>query len=336
MLNSSDFFQLSGKYQYVGKRKDENGVLMDVWITVKEGWPPSDHYGVEVTNYKTTLEWSFLASDWNDLSDEANTNLTDIPYHLYLKVDAFMNSVTGSAISWTYDYNIVDFTPAPPHWTDFDISLCYDQMKMAHFVIAFPGEHDEFVAEHISMVKDEVLWMVCALGQIETHLRVSNIELDFVPSNVTGKSSKVVTIFSILDVPDVKGDPDHIIQQKPLKTIASQLKAAVEGGAFQIEIEDKHGKHEPISAIKDSFIEIDERWDVRLRPGYGPKGPGIYTSGDMALISIGIVTLGILIGFIAGFFKFKDSKGELPVSFAFRKDTGHGDRVKIIDKKSYL
>jgi len=52
---------------------------------------------------------------------------------------------------------------------------------------------------------------------------------------------------------------------------------------------------------------------------------------DMAGIAIGVAILGILIGVIAGIFMFKNSKGELPVAFAFRKDTGHGDRVKIVD-----
>jgi len=54
---------------------------------------------------------------------------------------------------------------------------------------------------------------------------------------------------------------------------------------------------------------------------------------DMAGIAIGIAIFGLLIGVIAGIFMFKDSRGELPVAFAFRKDTGHGDRVKIIDSE---
>jgi len=47
---------------------------------------------------------------------------------------------------------------------------------------------------------------------------------------------------------------------------------------------------------------------------------------------VGVAILGILIGIVAGLFMFKDRTSDLPISFTFRKDTGHGDKVKIIDE----
>jgi len=53
----------------------------------------------------------------------------------------------------------------------------------------------------------------------------------------------------------------------------------------------------------------------------------------MAGIGIGVAILGLLIGLVVGMFFFKGSDDGLPMAFAFRKDTGHGDRVKIMDNE---
>jgi len=337
MLNATEFFHLNGKYQYVGKRKDENGVLMDVWITVKTDWPYPEHVGEDTTNYITTLEWSFLDPAWIETTDNSqNVNSTSVPYHLYMKIDMQDNHIAGTDVVWKYDYNIYDFTPSPPHWTAFDISLCYDQFEKAHFVIGFPGSHKEFVWGNIPVVKDWMLLSIGIWGEIETHLRISNIEFDFVAENKTeGQNATVIVLFTLLDVAPVKGDPDHILEQKPLKWVAKRLEWAVDNGQFNVLIPNPDKPDQTgtvLTAIPKSFYEV-KRWDVSLEQRYGPKGPEIYTAGEMAGIGIGVAILGLLIGLVVGMFFFKGSDDGLPMAFAFRKDTGHGDRVKIMDNE---
>jgi len=309
MLNATEFFHLNGKYQYVGKRKDENGVLMDVWITHKENWPFPEHVGEDVTNYKTILEWSFLDPSWIDFTDNDDVaNATNVPYHLYLKLDMQDNHIAGTDIVWVYDYNIIDFTPTPPHWTTFDISLCYDQFEKEHFVIAFPGDHKEFVWGNIPVVKEWALLSIAIWGQIETHLRVSNIEFDFVAANkTTNQDARVVVLFTILDVAPFKGDADDILEQKPLKWIKNQLQWAVNNDKFEVlipnpEHPDQTGRI--LKAIPNSF-EAVERWDVSLKDRYGPKGPKIYTAGAGWTAGIVAVVLGLLLGVGSAFVFFK-------------------------------
>lgn len=53
----------------------------------------------------------------------------------------------------------------------------------------------------------------------------------------------------------------------------------------------------------------------------------------MAGIAIGVAVLGILIGLVVGILIFKRTGVEGHVAFTFRKDTGHGDKVKIVNNE---
>ena len=269
MLNATEFFHLNGKFQYVGKRKDENGVMMDVWITIKEDWPYPEHDGADVTNYKTMLEWSFLDPSWVDTTDNEQTDdLLRVPYHLYLKIDMQENHIAGSDITWTYDYNIMDFTPSPPHWTAFDISYCHYHLDKKHFVVDFPGSHQDFVRGHIESVKKMMLLSIAYWGEIETHLRVTNIEFEYVADKHI-----VSAIFTILGRAPVEGDPDHVVEQKRLDWIQGQLESAVKRNQFQVRIPDPKNPDQTLqilTADRRSFREVD-RWDtISPHPSAGP------------------------------------------------------------------
>merc|ERR1719431_1927623 len=273
--------------------------MMDVWITLKKDWPYPERTVDVTTNYITTLEWAFLDPSWLELSDTNQAeNATNVPYHLYMKIDMQTDHAAGTDTIWTYDYNIIDFVPLEPHWTVFDISLCYSQINKAHFVIDFPGTHKEWAWGSLPVVKDWLMMSLAIWGQVESQLRISNIEFDFTAENKTANQAAIVTaLFTILDIVPVKGNPEHIIEQKSLPWISEQLNKSVSAGKFEFLIPDPNNPQQTgavLTAIPTSFRKV-ERWDVSLGERFGPKGPAIYTAGALAGISIGVAILGLII-----------------------------------------
>lgn len=147
-----------------------------------------------------------------------------------------------------------------------------------------------------------------AWGQINDRLRVYDIEFDFRPENKTaGTEAYVTALSSILDITPVKGDAEHIVDQKPLDWIANQLEYAVNSGQFKFLIpnpQDPTQTGAVLTAIPQSFLEVD-RFDVNFGKRFGPKGKGIYTAGAGWTAGIVAVVLGILVGVGSAYLFFR-------------------------------
>ncbi|KAF6019398.1 hypothetical protein EB796_022288 [Bugula neritina] len=217
-----------------------------------EVWISKRPYPTRTSSVDAYWEWYFTNNKWVLSNGDVLETLE--PFRMVVTVPDLNNQIT--------EFNVYRFNQEPPDNDFYDISSCFDlheQSRSYEFVMN--ADVKKFNLEsNIGMLK---YWTTAALeAQADVRaVRIHGVEFEF-------DETKVFTRFTILGVPNIKGDVPFPVKQVSLDEAEGFLNRSIGAGKFLVYYLMRDGKETQFQVDSESFVRS-------INVGHGP-GSSVY------------------------------------------------------------
>ncbi|XP_071525893.1 uncharacterized protein [Panulirus ornatus] len=256
----------------------ERGMETDVWAGIKTN---------KLTGLNETIVWYFASPMTNEILGRLNIQTTDkVP----IKQEKYLTKEEGLP---HVIYNIYGYDSKVPTTHKHDISLCYGQNQMRHFVFDLPANAFNKTFNMRENLKYAVVEALSEAGKVSP-LRINRIE-------VRKATSAVEVLFTLLEKSSEVSDlPNNLIENSMHKA-AAEIRKTIDASQLVILVR-IGGNHTPdpkltitrkLVALPGTVREVT-RDDGSTRGTHHLTG---YSSGDMAGLAFGMLLVGGLAGY---------------------------------------
>ncbi|KAG0724248.1 hypothetical protein GWK47_040967 [Chionoecetes opilio] len=283
MMNPWNWESLSEPMQYNG-RHWVRGMTADVWVGLKHS---------PTLKLNETVVWYFASPFTNEiLTRSSNVNFT-LPTvdKVPIKFEKYLSSAKGLP---HVIYNIYSFEGIIPLTHNHDVSLCFAAHQMRHFTFDLPHsaiESSLFLRENL---KYAIQGALREAGNVSP-LRINRVE-------VKQTKTAVKVIFTLLEKPSKVADVDGGQYESTMDHAADLIRDTIDESQLIILVKygDKPDDTTQKSVIIASMTAHPHTMVEVTRDDEIPRGSEIlagYSSGDMAGLAVGMIILGVLMGY---------------------------------------
>ncbi|XP_059140044.1 uncharacterized protein LOC131928125 [Physella acuta] len=296
MRDASQFFDLdSSNYTYMGlNRVEGRGIECNVWSAYFNTYSP-DHA------MNTLYTWYFATPDW--MVQQGYQNPYDMPVLLEL------TSVDRQIKFHFFEYSTQQTTRIP------DLSTCFTPSSTMNIQLRISASFYQVYLANPAGFRNAFTQALTGFTSLKSYLRIG--DLDFLPAD----NNEILVQFKLLDKPAISGDVQNPLPQSPNSQIFAELTNKANTGAFYFDVPNALGQPGKVTVtVKQNSVVIitvpqtnsgssralsrSDTSAIHIALNTQNKGSSGYSSGSMAGIGIGMLVLGVVLGFL-GIFLFK-------------------------------